>query len=370
MIGYYLHHQGEGHRRRGTAVARALRQPVTGLGSGQAPAGWPGDWVELERDDQPPVRVGVGADVTAGGVLHWAPLRHTGLAGRHHQIVTWLHRAQPSLVVVDVSVEVALLVRLCGVPVVVGALPGDRLDRAHRSAYDLATALLAPWPPGAHPDAGWPERWRRKTWEVGGISALAVAGRDDGDDQRVEGNSAPGDAPVARTGAPAQDRRVLVVWGSGGDPLSAWQVRAAAHATPGWTWTVRGGGWPASPDLVRDLAAADVVVGHAGQGAVADLAGAGRPAVVLAQPRPHDEQDATARALDRLRIAVTGRGWPSPEEWPGLLGRALSLGGQGWSRWGADGARRAAGLLDTLAVRGTVPDTAPETVGVAAGGAG
>ena len=42
MIGYYLHHVGQGHRRRGTAVARSLRTEVVGLGSGGPPPGWPG----------------------------------------------------------------------------------------------------------------------------------------------------------------------------------------------------------------------------------------------------------------------------------------------------------------------------------------
>ncbi|WP_122262018.1 glycosyltransferase [Ornithinimicrobium cerasi] len=332
MIGYYLHHQGQGHRRRGTAVARALRSDVVGLGSGGAPEGWPGAWVELARDDEPAVDPS-SQDVTAGGVLHWVPAHHDGLLRRHRQLVDWVADARPSLVVVDVSVEVALLVRLCGVPVVVGAMPGDRTDRAHRLAYDLADALLAPWPPGAHPDSGWPDAWVAKVWEVGGISALAP-------------QPALHDASLV---PPAGGRRVLVVWGSGGDDLDDAALESAAAATPGWTWVVRGGGRPASPDLLADLAGADVVVCHAGQGAVADVALAGRPAVVLAQPRPHDEQLATGRALERMSLAATGVGWPPADAWPDLLERAVDLGGAGWSRWGADGAARAATLLDDLA---------------------
>ena len=91
------------------------------------------------------------------------------------------------------------------------------------------------------------------------------------------------------------------------------------------------------------------MVRHAGQGSVADVALARRPAVVLAQPRPHGEQEATAVALDRLGLASTDRGWPDADRWPGLLARAVETGGAGWERWGGDGARAAAALLDRLA---------------------
>ena len=134
--------------------------------------------MDLARDDQPPP-VDAVADVTARGTLHWAPLHHPGLLRRHQQVLTWLDEARPRLLVVDVSVEVALLARLCGAPVVVGAMPGERTDRPHTLAYDLAEAILAPWPEDAHPDAGWPQRWLDKTWHVGGISALQPAATRD-----------------------------------------------------------------------------------------------------------------------------------------------------------------------------------------------
>lgn len=354
MIGYYVHHHGSGHRRRATAVARELDTPVVGLGTGEAPEAWPGEWVSLAPDDQPAVEDASLADVTGGGVLHWVPRGHPGLLERNHQIVTWLAQARPALVVVDVSVEVSLLVRLCGVPVVVGAMPGGRTDAVHALAYDVAEALLAPWPQPAHPDAGWPQSWYEKTWHVGGISALAAPGVESVADEGPgagagdPAETAPGDESASSADRP---RRVLVVWGNGGDPLREEDLAAAGSETPGWEWTVRGGGWPEADDLAADLAAADVVVCHAGQGSVADVAQLRRPAVVLAQPRPYEEQDATVRALARHGLAATAHGWPPSYRWPDLLDRALQLGGEGWSAWGGGGAGRAAALLDELAGR-------------------
>ena len=156
MIGYYVHHQGEGHVTRAAAIAAHLHgTQVTGLSSRTRPDGWAGPWVRLERDDAP--APGDGADPAAGGVLHWAPLAHAGLRARMAQIAAWVAATAPRLVIVDVSVEVTVLVRTMGVPVVVMALPGARSDPAHQLAYRLAKAIIAPWP-------AWAEmchRWRR-----------------------------------------------------------------------------------------------------------------------------------------------------------------------------------------------------------------
>src|SRR3712207_8569721 len=53
--------------------------------------------------------------------------------------------ARPDVLVVDVSVEVALLARLLGVPVVLVAQRGRRDDDPHRRAYAAAAAVAAPW---------------------------------------------------------------------------------------------------------------------------------------------------------------------------------------------------------------------------------
>lgn len=298
---------------------------VTGLGSGQAPRGWPGQWLELPRDDSFGER-GDLVDTDASGLLHWAPLHNSGLLRRHALITEWMCRNRPDLIVVDTSVEVALLARLCGIPVIIAAMPGDRLDRAHRSAYDLASALLAPWPKSAADDT-WPSAWLDKTWYAGGIS-------------RFEDHPRP---LAAQSGV---GKRVLVLWGRGGTDVTARQVALAKEATPEWSWRQRGGEHPPALNLWRELCESDVVVTHAGQNAVADVAAARRPAVVIAQQRPHDEQRATAQAVQRLGIAPGLSQWPEAKEWPGLLARAQSYGGQGWKAWSGLGAAGAGRWLD------------------------
>ena len=67
----------------------------------------------------------------AHGVLHWAPHHDAGLRGRMALIAQWVADVHPSAAVIDVSVEVAALLRLLGVPVVVVAMPGERIDAPH-----------------------------------------------------------------------------------------------------------------------------------------------------------------------------------------------------------------------------------------------
>ena len=283
-------------------------------------------WVRLDADDSGDTF----ADADAGGTLHWVPRHHPGLRSRMAAIAAWIDRHDPALVVVDVSVEVATLCRLLGVPTVVVAMRGDRSDRAHRLAYDAADALLAPWS-ADFPEPGWPASWSAKTWHAGAISRFA--GR-----------------PAAPRDASAGPLRVLVLWGSGGGPLSAAQL-ADGQAVPHTTWRIAAGGLDAD-DVWAALQESDVVVTHAGQNAVAEVADARRPAIVVADERPHAEQRATAAAVGATGAAIGVTGWPTAAAWPALLERAAALSGDGWHRWThPDAAGRAARQIEALAAR-------------------
>ena len=144
MIGYYVHHQGRGHLHRALAIAAHAGPAITGLSSHPPPAGWPGDWVELADD--------AGAapgQHTAGGRLHYVPYEHDGLRDRMATLSAWIGDIRPDAIVVDVSVEVALLARLHGVPVLTMAQPGRRSDPAHTLGYAVSEQVLAPWPAAA-----------------------------------------------------------------------------------------------------------------------------------------------------------------------------------------------------------------------------
>ncbi|WP_291038284.1 glycosyltransferase [Herbiconiux sp.] len=343
MIGYYVHHQGRGHSSRAVAIAARLGRDVTGLSSSPRPDGWPGEWIVLPRDDGPAADLGSGGVASdapdAGGALHWAPLRHEGFRQRSANISEWIERTRPAAMVVDVSVEVALLARLHGVPVVSVVLPGERSDGPHRLGFGVSSALVAAWPPAA-------------TGMVSGLSAS--------DAGRVEAVGAISRRPPSTSalGSSATGRRVLVLGGAGGGGADEQALQRARAETPDWHWDVVGG---TSGRWVEDpwplIVAADVVVAHAGQNAIAEIAAARRPAVIVPEDRPHDEQRTTAAVLQRPEWpAVVLERLPS-SGWRALLEQAAAQDGELWQGWNDGlGAERAAAAIRRVADAARVPE--------------
>ncbi len=311
MIGYYVHHQGSGHLHRAVTVAPHLPGPVTGISSLPRPDAWTGPWLQLARDDA--ASSYAEADVTAAGQLHWVPTGDQGLRKRMAAIAAWIERHAPAALVVDQSVEIGLLARLHGTPVVAMTAPGVRTDSAHLLGFGVASAVVGAWPDG------WTDRL---------LPGLGVP------DERMHTIGAVSRFPVATDRVRTRRRpHAVLLAGTGGDGFTAQVVARAQEQTPDWDWTVLSrtlGSWHADPAAV--LADADVAVLHPGQNSLAEVAAMRVPAVVVPADRPFHEQHTTARALRD--------GWPAvvvdrvPRTgWRDLLDEAVFLDGQGWAEW-------------------------------------
>jgi hypothetical protein len=328
-IGWYVHHHGAGHRTRMAAVRPHLDDVVV-LSS--LPGGAEHGWVQLAADDD-----GEPRDVTAGGTLHWAPVRHAGLRARAAAVSAWIEQARPAAMVVDVSVEIALLARLHGVPVVLVAQRGIRHDPAHALGYAQAAAIAAPWTAATHlPGEGPPERLLRFTGAISRFDA----------------------GPPAPPATPGGD--VLVLVGAGGHDLRPEDVLAGARATPGRRWHLAGAlrasgagnlvDHGASADVGELLRTCSVVVGTAGGNVVAEVAAARRHLVCLPQARPFREQARGAEALRRLGVAEVRTRTPSPADWPAVLAAAEARPTQRWDALhDGRGAARLAGIVREVA---------------------
>jgi hypothetical protein len=338
-IGYYVHHHGDGHRQR--ALALAASDPARFVMLGTSLAGRTGDVraIDLPDDRMPQSATFDGADGTASRphALHYAPLDHDGVRQRMARIAQWIAEARPRLMVVDVSAEIAMLARLCATPVAFVRLSGHRDDPAHCEAYRAASLLIAPFA-RALDDMTLPAWIRDKTIYCPGIVA------------------AHGTAATPRVG------RVLVVGGKGGAAQDGARLAAAAAATPDHHWRVIGpatspgrcpdnlvfAGW--TDDAPSEIAAAQIVVGAAGDGLVNSVIAAGVPFVCLPEPRPFDEQIQKGRALQAAGAALVFEQWPAAERWPAILADARRLDRDRLTALGdPDGAAKALSALVAVA---------------------
>jgi hypothetical protein len=310
-IGYYVHHHGDGHRQRALAIATAARGSITLLGTGLA-----GRTGTIPAIDLPDDRLDAGGfDGRDHGErpssLHYAPLDHEGVRQRVAMISDWIAKVRPGLLVVDVSVEVAMLARLASVPTVYVRLSGRRFDRPHCDAFRGAAALLSPF----HADLDaerTPNVVRRKTFYAPQIVRPIVE-------------------------ASVEDDVVLGVVGRGGGPSDGKWWADAARAVPDRRWRVIGPatvpsdmppnlelrGWVDDAD--RMIAQAGVVIGASGDGLVSSVLAHCRPFVCIPETRPFDEQVTKADRLAALGAAIVSRRWPDPEQWPTILERTRRL---------------------------------------------
>lgn len=309
LIAYYAHHHGRGHLLRAEQLAAAAPGRVVLLSSYEGPTAAPfAARVRLPLDDG-----GVAGTEAVAGLLHYAPLGSRGLATRMAAIADVLASGDVGACVVDVSVEVALLARLHGVPVVWVRQHGHRSDAPHRLAAAAAAVQVVPWPawldrPAVASLPG-PPAATAPLVHVGGLSVHA--GR--------------------AMSPPPGTRRVLVLDGTGGSTGRGALAAHVAAACPGWTVESCGPGTAGGRDGVVDhgwcadpfglLQRADVVVASAGTNAVMDVAAAGRPLVCVPQDRPYGEQHAKARALEAAGVASCVED-PMGADWPGELERA------------------------------------------------
>ncbi|OXL19185.1 hypothetical protein [Psychrobacter sp. DAB_AL32B] len=156
-LGYYAHHHGSGHCRQIDKLAALLpvdakRQLIvfTSLSLD--------DYAFSCLDEQQIIRLQAedecADDVLKGRAgehwqpasLHYSPVGNSNIQKRSHQILDTIYQHHIDLMIIDVSVEVAMLCRAASIPYLYIRLPGIRDDTPHLNAFAGALALLAPYP--------------------------------------------------------------------------------------------------------------------------------------------------------------------------------------------------------------------------------
>lgn len=334
---WYVHDHGTGHLARARAVIPHLRHGTV-VAAGPAVA-------DVARDELDGPVVGLPGDVPATATPTVGPWHHapSGQAVRQRSLalVDAVATFGCTVAVVDVSMEVTVLARLCGLRVVTVRQSGCRSDAAHRIGLASADVVWVPQHRELEPIgdevAAVDDRWHF----TGAFS------RFDGSPHRV----------IEADGT----RLALIVVGAGGTglDLGAWR---AATAPPGWRVVIAGAPdqWchrgitsvGRIDDLAPLLRTADVVVASAGWGAVADAAATDARLVVVPETRPFAEQEARAGALAGHHLAVVRPHWPAAAELDDLAAAVARLPAGRWARYyDGHGAERAAAMIDAEVAR-------------------
>jgi hypothetical protein len=297
-IAFYIHHHGAGHFMRSLAIAKALKHDkIVFLGSGLAsfkdeipakirvielPLDVPGDEEPALEED---------ADVDC---FHYAPLQVTGITRRVAMMTKFFMENQPVLLIVDVSVEVALLARLCGIPTVVMRQHGERTDLPHLLAYQSAELLIAPFSRGMETSKD--DNVIKKTFYSGGFS-------------RYEAETNP---------VKTYQDQVAIIIGQGGSSIDAESIFFIAKACPTLYFHVLGDVALSQKEAVTNvtfhgrignvkevLLKCGLVIGNLGHNTVMEVAALNKPFIGIPEARPFEEQVDKARSIQAIEGFVS-----------------------------------------------------------------
>lgn len=145
MIGYYAHSHGSGHCNYANLFSKVFGRSLTVFTDRNYSFDHGTEVVRLENEN-PDGTEFCRDDFPEPRALHYAPVNMSKITSRNHTLLGHILRRGISLLIVDVSVEVAMLARVSSVPYAYVRLQGNRVDIPHLNAFEGASFLLAYFP--------------------------------------------------------------------------------------------------------------------------------------------------------------------------------------------------------------------------------
>lgn len=344
-IGYYAHHHGSGHCRQADKLAALL--PPTLRSQMTVFTSLPADSyhfstitdeqiVRLSAEDQLPEDVlpGRAGEYWQPNSLHYSPVGNKDIQTRSWQLLDGIRQRQIDLMIIDVSVEVALLCRAASVPYLYVRLAGERDDEPHLNAFAGALGLLAPYPKVLEA-AATPDWVRQKTLYLdfmpnktdelltftAFINKLMTLTTDNSIHKWL--------SSLDNNNKTAKTKIVTVIKGYGGHDAIDAKLPELRRVLPNALIISLG---PIN-DEVRDcvdiaahvddvtpfVAYSDLLLMACGLNGIAQVYNYATPLVVLPDERPHREQEVMAEALIEQGRALS---------WPQFIAQTSSLGSQ------------------------------------------
>lgn len=330
-IGFFVHHQGRGHAARCSAIIDKLDdRPITILTADRGLFGPMDDrvsFIDLPNAIGDPSLTSALHGQQTPDAMQCVPLGSDALRENARMLSAWLTGSGAGLFINDVSVEWALLARLCSVPCVKIRMHGERDDPSHVAAYQASAGIIAPYAEMLEqPD--YPDWAQRKTFYSGGLCTTTAP---------VPERAAARTKLGLDTGA----QIIVALSGGGGGGANYASLTMAARALPeamflsiGQAYkeghetefhNLRDMGWV--DNVVDYLAAADVIVASAGDNTVHEIARVKRPFLCIPEWRYYNEQVVKAAQLARLGAAHVLPTWPASNgAWRDAIGATLTTG--------------------------------------------
>lgn len=293
MIGYYAHSHGSGHSRYANLFSRLAPGAVTIFTDSRFPFDSPADVVHLDNENPDGTQLN-RTTYSEPDCLHYAPVGMSKITERNKRILEGILERGIQLMIVDVSVEMASLMRVSSVPYAYVRLMGKRDDTAHTCAYQGALFLLAFYPKELEPEET-PDWVVQKTVYLNFLT----------------------ERPKFRTrqSLDLPQNYVLYMQGLGGhDDAPELIEKIAEYLSPRPLLTI--GPLMRSPQvsnliqlgLVSDaqgfIAGAEIVIASCGMNTVTEIFCHRKKYLMHPQKRPYHEQYFMAKSLEKLGLAV------------------------------------------------------------------
>lgn len=297
-IAFYVHHHGSGHLMRTMQIVKALPDyKIILFGSALQTVNLAGllnvalihlplDFDDVNIDEEP--------DDTLPETFHYAPLNVPGIKNRMAIMANVFEKESPMILVVDVSVEITLFARLCGIPTIVMAQHGKRNDLPHLMAFQSAALILAPFSESLYVGE---RNWvYDKTLFTGGFSRFIPDGSHE-----------------------MKENEIAILIGAGGTSINANFIKHIAQQSPTLTFHVIGEErhddentnifWHGRVDHPQALLdSVSIIIGNTGHNTVMEVATLNKRFIGIPESRPFAEQEQKAEAVaGRRGIYIVSR---------------------------------------------------------------
>lgn len=293
MIGYYAHSHGSGHCNYANLFAKVFGSSLT-VFTDRGHVFDTGTEVVLLENEDPDGSEFDRKKFPEPRALHYAPVNISKISRRNRTILDTVIGRKISLMIIDVSVEIAMLSRVSSIPYAYVRLQGDRNDIPHLNAYEGASFLLAYFPKKME-SRDTPPWIRNKTVYLGFLSKYMFGGAITERPQEF----GSGDDPV-----------LLHLTGFGGtqpvdfknltDRYDVYSIGPGRVFSKGSGIVHLGVVQSTRPYIEY----ADIVVAACGSNTTAEILSLGKRFVAVPEKRHYREQEWTAESLEGLGWAV------------------------------------------------------------------